>query len=67
MQVHIVLPPLQKLRTVTEHMRQLADVLTVQANRAGELRLSVDTDEVKVDTQWTNCVIPNMGEFCSCY
>ena len=43
-------------------MRQLADVMSVQANREGDLRLSVDTDEVKVDTQWTKCVIPNMGK-----
>ena len=59
-QIHILLPPLAKLRTVVEHMRQLSDVFAVQANKAGSLRLSVLTDDVKVDTQWNKCVVPNM-------
>jgi len=43
-----------------EHMRQLSDVFAVQANKAGSLRLSVLTDDVKVDTQWNKCTVPNM-------
>lgn len=64
-QIHILLPPLQKLRTVVEHMRQMSDVMAIQANHLGNLRLSVYTDAVKVDTQWSNCVIPNFGELLS--
>ncbi|THH04255.1 hypothetical protein EW145_g5652, partial [Phellinidium pouzarii] len=59
--IHILLPPLQKLRTVTEHMRSMADVLGVHASHRGALRLSVASDQVHVETQWTKCVIPNMA------
>lgn len=61
LQIHILLPPLTKLRTVAEHMRQLADVLEVRVGRRGELRFAVDTDDVTVETAWTRCVMPNMG------
>jgi len=51
----------EKLRTVVEHMRAMSEVLAVRANRAGDLRLSVSTETVKVDTQWSKCTIPNMA------
>ncbi|KAH8118180.1 cell cycle checkpoint [Phellopilus nigrolimitatus] len=59
--IHILLPPLQKLRTVAEHLRTMADVLGVHASRRGALRLSVAADAVRVETQWTRCTIPNMA------
>ena len=59
-QIHILLPPLQKLRTVSEHMRSLADVISISANRKGVIRLAVESDQARVETQWTKCAIPNM-------
>ncbi|KAL5485879.1 HUS1 [Sanghuangporus weigelae] len=59
--IHILLPPLQKLRTIVERMRSMADVLCVQANHRGGLRLSVESDQVRVQTQWSKCIIPNLG------
>ncbi|KAL5525912.1 hypothetical protein ACEPAG_7250 [Sanghuangporus baumii] len=59
--IHILLPPLQKLRTIVERMRSMADVLRVQANHRGGLRLSVESDQVRVQTQWSKCIIPNLA------
>jgi len=60
--IHILLPPLAKLRTVAEHMRALSEVLALQANHRGDVRLSVSTDHVTVDTQWTKCILPEMTD-----
>ncbi|KLO17351.1 cell cycle checkpoint [Schizopora paradoxa] len=60
--IHILLPPLTKLRTVTEHLRQLADVLEVRVGRRGDLRLAVDTDDVTVETLWTKQRRPKKGK-----
>jgi len=56
--VHIVLPPLSKIRTVTDHLRQLSDVMGISANAAGHLKLFIETDTVKVVTEWTGCEGP---------
>ena len=61
-QIHVLLPPLQKLRTVSEHMRSLADVISISANRKGVIRLAVESDQARVETQWTKCAIPNMRQ-----
>ncbi|EJD06814.1 cell cycle checkpoint [Fomitiporia mediterranea MF3/22] len=58
--IHILLPPLQKLRTVVERMRSMADVLGIYANHKGGLRLTVESDQVRVKTEWSKCIIPNM-------
>ncbi|TDL25549.1 cell cycle checkpoint [Rickenella mellea] len=60
--IHIILPPLQKLRTVVDHMRQMSDVMMIEANHLGDLKISVENDDVMVDTKWTKCTIPTMGE-----
>jgi len=60
--VHIILPPLQKLRTVVDRMRALSDVVGISANRAGQLKLSIQTQRIKVDTIWSNLTIPNIGQ-----
>ena len=39
----------------------MADVLCVQVNHRGGLRLSVESDQVRVQTQWSKCIIPNPG------
>jgi len=61
-QVNILLPPLQKLRTIVERLRPLSDVLALRANNNGKLQLSISTDTVKLETQWLRCANPPMGE-----
>ncbi|KAL1674543.1 checkpoint protein Hus1/Mec3 [Schizophyllum commune] len=57
---NILLPPLQKLRTVVERMRIMSDVLAIRANGSGCLQLAIHTDDVSVDTVWRNCTNPKM-------
>jgi Hus1-like protein len=40
----------------------MSDVLAIRANNNGRLQLSISTDSVKLDTQWTGCTNPKMGE-----
>lgn len=63
--MHVLLPPLQKLRTVAEHMRAMSDVISIHASGAGVVRLSVDSDQARVETQWTKCTIPIMRKYIS--
>ncbi|KAF7972224.1 hypothetical protein HWV62_18622 [Athelia sp. TMB] len=58
---HILLPPLQKLRTIVERMRPMSDVLAIRASNNGKLQLAISTDSVAVETQWTNCTNPDMS------
>ncbi|KAL0945318.1 hypothetical protein HGRIS_000821 [Hohenbuehelia grisea] len=58
--IHILLPPLQKLRTIVDRMRPMSDILAVRANNSGRLTLSINTDSVKIDTEWRNCTNPKM-------
>ncbi|KAJ7107078.1 checkpoint protein Hus1/Mec3 [Mycena epipterygia] len=53
--VHIILPPLQKLRPIVERLRPMSDFLAVRASNNGRLQLSIRTDSVTVDTEWKNC------------
>jgi HUS1 checkpoint protein len=59
--VHIILPPLQKLRPIVERLRPMSDFLAVRANNSGKLQLSIRTDSVTVDTEWKNCKNTNRG------
>ncbi|KAG6901958.1 hypothetical protein C0995_006187 [Termitomyces sp. Mi166 len=56
--VHILLPPLQKLRTVVDRMKIMSDILAVRTNNNGVLQLSINTETVKVDTEWKGCTNP---------
>ncbi|KAH7928104.1 cell cycle checkpoint [Leucogyrophana mollusca] len=56
--VHILLPPLQKLRTIVERLRPLSDVMAIQVNGNGKLQVSISTDTVKLETRWTGCPNP---------
>lgn len=56
--LHILLPPLQKLRTVVERLRLMSDILAICANNSGCLKLSINTESVKVDTEWKDCTNP---------
>lgn len=62
-QVHILLPPLQKLRTIVDRLRPMSDILAIKASNNGKLQLTISTDSVTVDTQWTDCTNPKMGMF----
>ena len=64
-QIHILLPPLLKLRTLVDRLRPMADIVAVRANGAGRLQISAGTDEVKVDLVWEGCTNPRMGEWSS--
>ena len=59
---HILLPSLQKLRAVVDRMRPMSDILAVRASNNGRLQLSIRTDSVTVDTQWTDCTNPKTCE-----
>ncbi|KAG5652181.1 hypothetical protein H0H81_005980 [Sphagnurus paluster] len=56
--LHILLPPLGKLRTVVERLKLMSDILAVRANKNGCLQLSINTEGVKVDTEWRDCANP---------
>ncbi|KAF7789756.1 hypothetical protein EIP86_000702 [Pleurotus ostreatoroseus] len=58
--VHILLPPLAKLRTVVERLRVHADVVGLRANRVGRLVLSVSTESVSTDVAWDGLNNPTM-------
>lgn len=60
-QVHILLPPLSKLRTVIDRLKTQSDIMGVRANKAGRLQISVSTDTVKTEVFWTNLSNPSMG------
>ncbi|KAF8839511.1 cell cycle checkpoint [Paxillus ammoniavirescens] len=58
----ILLPQLQKMRTIVERLRPLADVLTLKANNSGKLQIAINTDTVKLETQWVGCTNPSMRQ-----
>ncbi|KAK2462481.1 hypothetical protein APHAL10511_005451 [Amanita phalloides] len=58
--VHVLLPPLNKLRTIVERLKPMANVLALRANNNKRLQLSIFTESVKVDTDWNNCVNPKV-------
>ena len=58
--VYIFLPRLVNVRTVTEHMRPLSNLMGIEANRQGEFRIKVQTEDVALETSWTDCGNPKM-------
>jgi len=58
-QVHILLPPLQKVRTIVERLRPLSDILAIRANNNKRLLLAINTESVSVETEWTDCTNTN--------
>jgi len=57
---HVLLPPLNKLKTIAERLRPMANVLALRANNNKRLQLSIYTEAVRVDTDWNNCVNPKV-------
>ncbi|GJN90449.1 hypothetical protein Rhopal_003460-T1 [Rhodotorula paludigena] len=60
-QVILLLPPLQLLRTVVERLKTVSPYLTLSANNAGELRIRAEADEANVETEWRGLKKPSMG------
>jgi len=56
--LHILLPPLQKMRTIVERLRPMSDVLAFQANNNKRLVVAIKTEGVYAQTEWTNCQNP---------
>ncbi|KAF8921257.1 checkpoint protein Hus1/Mec3 [Mucidula mucida] len=59
---HILLPPLQKLRTIVDRLRPMSDILAIRANNSGCLQISIHTESVKVETEWRDCENPTMAK-----
>jgi Hus1-like protein len=59
--------PNDTLRAVSERYKSLNDKLVVLANMAGELKLRVEADEVKVETKWQGLINPPLGAIPSTY
>ena len=57
-QVHILLPPLLKLRTIVEWLQPMSDILVVRANNNKCLQLLIHTEGVKVEMEWKDCMNP---------
>ncbi|KIM39187.1 hypothetical protein M413DRAFT_447150, partial [Hebeloma cylindrosporum] len=56
--LHILLPPLQKMRTIVERLRPMSDVLAFQANNNKRLVVAIKTESVYAQTEWTDCQNP---------
>lgn len=41
-----------------ERLKPMSDMLSIRANNAGTLHLSIETDAVSVDTEWVECQNP---------
>ena len=53
--------PSDTLRAVSERYKSLNEKLVISANMAGELKLRVEADEVKVETKWKGLINPALG------
>ncbi|KAK7043886.1 Checkpoint protein hus1 [Paramarasmius palmivorus] len=60
---HILLPPLQKLRTIIDKLKPMSEILSVRASNSGCFQLSINTESVKVETEWQNLTNPKMGTY----
>lgn len=43
----------------------MSDILAVRANNSGSLQLSINTEGVKVDTEWKDCTNPKSNLYPS--
>ncbi|KAJ1644665.1 Checkpoint protein hus1 [Coemansia erecta] len=51
-QVHVMMPPLNSMRSVAERMKTMGDRVAVSANKNGELRIRVANDMVDITTHF---------------
>lgn len=47
-----------------ERLRLMSDILAICANNSGCLKLSINTESVKVDTEWKDCTNPKSTPGC---
>ncbi|KAG8864791.1 hypothetical protein FRB96_003377 [Tulasnella sp. 330] len=59
--IHIILPPLAKIRTVVERMAKLSPIIGFSAQADGNLKVEIATDSVAVETIWQNCPLPQIA------
>jgi len=65
-EVHILLPPLAKLRTVVERIRPLAgEVVAIRASSSGCLQIAAQTESARVDVAWNGLTNPIMARDAS--
>ncbi|KAI0031105.1 cell cycle checkpoint [Vararia minispora EC-137] len=60
--VHTLLPPLGKMRTIAEKLRGITDIVAVHANHSGQFSFSAATESIKVEVEWENLTNPVIGE-----
>jgi len=58
--IHIILPPLAKMRTVVERMAKLSPIIGFGAQDDGTLKVEIATDSVAVETTWRDCPLPHI-------
>ncbi|KAI8908119.1 checkpoint protein Hus1/Mec3 [Powellomyces hirtus] len=61
-QVHILLPPLNDLKTIAERLKAIGTHVVVAANMNGELVLKVVADAVRVETSFKGLINPELGQ-----
>ncbi|KAF5346011.1 hypothetical protein D9758_013883 [Tetrapyrgos nigripes] len=58
--IHVILPPLVKIRTIVDRMKGMSDILTFQANHSGCMKLKIESDQANVETEWKGLAVPEM-------
>lgn len=60
--VHIMLPvSSESLKGVVDRMKNIGNIITVSANLQGALKLRVESDLAKVETEWRDLKHPEIG------
>lgn len=59
-QVHIMMPPLGSLKTISDRMKSLSSAVVIEANMAGEFVMKMDTDAVSVETRFEGLINPEL-------
>ena len=62
-EVYILLPPLKLVQRVVEKMKNISDFLKIEANMAGRLKLSIQTETVTITTFYKNLEHPQLCLF----
>ena len=64
--VYILMPHLKSVQKVVDRMKNVSENIKIEANMAGQLKLSVTTEIATISTFYRNCGHPQIGE-CSPY
>ncbi|KAG7096541.1 hypothetical protein E1B28_003967 [Marasmius oreades] len=59
--IHVLLPQLYKLRTIVDKLKPMSEILSIKASNNGLFRISINTESVKVETEWRNLTNPKMA------